>query len=112
MSRALCQIDELKDPGSRAFQFEGQPGSNGFFIVRDGDQVHAWENSCPHARMPLEWMPDEFLDASETYIVCAVHGALFDMHNGQCMSGPCNGQGLKRIEVELRDGTVFLLEER
>lgn len=106
--KPLCHIDELKDPGSRAFNLGDQTSSNGFFIVRDGDQINAWENSCPHARMPLEWMPDEFLDASETYIVCAVHGALFDMHSGFCVSGPCNGQGLKRVEVEVRDNKIYL----
>jgi nitrite reductase/ring-hydroxylating ferredoxin subunit len=111
MTRALCRIDELKDPGSRAFQFEGQPGNNGFFIVRDGNQLNAWENSCPHARMPLEWMPDEFLDASQTYIVCAAHGALFDMHTGRCVSGPCHGQSLKRVKIELRDETIYLPEK-
>ena len=40
-------------------------------------------------------MPDQFLSADLQLIVCATHGAQFEIHTGRCVSGPCLGQSLQ-----------------
>jgi nitrite reductase/ring-hydroxylating ferredoxin subunit len=37
-----------------------------------------------------------------------MHGALFRPEDGFCVSGPCAGESLKQLKLELRDGAVWL----
>jgi nitrite reductase/ring-hydroxylating ferredoxin subunit len=82
-------------PGSqsRGFEIAGQK----LLAVRKDGQCHVYRNSCPHRGIPLEWLPDQFLDASASLIQCATHGALFLIDSGECVAGPCAGQSLSRV---------------
>ena len=75
-------------------------------VHRDGDAVRAWLNVCPHAGRRLDWAPGQFLKSREGLLVCAVHGASFELIEGECVAGPCRGQSLQRVEVVVRDGEV------
>ncbi len=108
MSAVLCRIDELPDPGSRAFSVgEGDWPMRGF-LVRRGNDVHAYVNRCPHAGHPLNLRPDEFLTDDRRHIVCDSHGAMFDPENGVCVAGPCPGQSLIKLPVRVESGVVVL----
>ena len=100
----LCRLDELADPGSRGFSVEGAE----IFLVRRGRLVAAYVNSCPHTGGPLDWVPDQFLDLERRHILCATHGALFRLEDGHCLAGPCAGDRLTPVAVELVDGVVRL----
>ena len=63
-------------------------------------------NSCPHIGLPLEPVPDRFLDRKREMIVCAAHGARFRVEDGECVSGPCIGEALESVQVRLVDGEV------
>jgi len=107
-SVAICELDEIDDPGSRAFAIgEGDWPLRGF-VVRMADEVFAYLNRCPHAGHPLNWRPDEFLTVDRTLIMCRSHGALFQIDSGLCIGGPCTGQSLRRLPVGVRDGVVIL----
>jgi nitrite reductase/ring-hydroxylating ferredoxin subunit len=41
-------------------------------------------------------------------LVCAHHGASFELEGGQCVTGPCMGGGLTRVPVFVEDGRVYL----
>jgi len=41
-------------------------------------------------------------------VVCAAHGAAFELQHGVCVSGPCRGQSLLAVAVTVRDGEVVL----
>lgn len=93
----LCQLEQLVEGKSRGFQ------RNGIAIVavRKNQQVYAYVNRCPHRGIPLEWQPDDFLDYSAEFIQCATHGALFSISSGECIAGPCVGQGLEPLQVSI-----------
>jgi nitrite reductase/ring-hydroxylating ferredoxin subunit len=101
-------VSELKDPGSRGFSLTLESGPLDLFVVCNKGEYRAWLNSCPHRGTPLEWTPDDFLDDEGKHIVCATHGAIFDINNGICLMGPCSGQGLKPLQLLVRDETLFL----
>lgn len=103
----LCKLSELADPSSKSFEIKIGRKKTDIFIIRKEDEVYAYQNICPHAQAPLEWNPDKFLDEQKENIICAMHGAKFNIHNGNCISGPCGGAALTRVAVEIVDGEVF-----
>jgi nitrite reductase/ring-hydroxylating ferredoxin subunit len=104
----VCRLDDLDDPGARSF-FAGD-GDWPFrgFVVRDGNEVFAYANVCPHARHPLDMLPDAFLAQDGTMIRCASHGALFRPRTGECVAGPCVGANLLRLDARLDGDRVFV----
>ncbi len=106
--QVLCSLDELGDPASRGFSVRWGENRLEMFVVRRGDDVFGYRNNCPHTGAPLDWSPDDFLDADGIFIQCAMHGALFSVENGYCVLGPCAGQSLSRVPLTLRDGFVSL----
>lgn len=70
--------------------------------------VRAWLNVCPHAGRRLDWAPGKFLVSKEGLLVCAAHGASFETRGGLCEAGPCRGESLRAVAVEVRDGAVWL----
>ncbi|KRA76810.1 ferredoxin [Lysobacter sp. Root667] len=77
-------------------------------LYRDGDAVRAWLNICPHAGRRLDWAPGQFLRSKDGLLVCAAHGASFELAGGECVAGPCRGEALRPIAVVVRDGAVWL----
>lgn len=102
------RLDELDDPGCREFRIgEGDWPFRGF-IVRQGDTVHAYQNYCMHVGHPLNFRPDSFLTKDRAHIICASHGALYEIDTGVCIAGPCPGKQLRTVPVEVVDGTVVV----
>ena len=107
--RAICRLDELEDPGSRGMTVSYGGQLHDIFIVRQGKQVFGYLNSCPHTGGPLDWVPDQFLNLGKDYIQCATHDALFQMHDGECVAGPCRGDSLAAVPVSVEAGVVVML---
>lgn len=105
--RVLCRIEDLPDGGARGFP--GPPGAfTGLFAVRRGDAVWVYVNACPHIGLPLEPVPDRFLDRLGQRIVCSAHGARFRVEDGLCLSGPCLGEALEAVPARVEGGAVIV----
>ena len=100
----LCAPDELAEGHSRGFVITEQK----LLAVRQGGRVYLYRNRCPHRGIPLEWLPDQFLDASASLIQCATHGALFLIDSGECVAGPCAGQSLEALHCEENAEGIWL----
>ncbi len=107
-THVICRLDELNDPGSRAFTAGSGDWPLRGFVVRSGDHAYAFVNRCPHAGHPLDWQPHRFLNADASLIQCASHGALFTIESGKCVAGPCAGRSLTAIPVRVVNGEVLL----
>jgi nitrite reductase/ring-hydroxylating ferredoxin subunit len=104
----LCHIDHLPDGGSRGFDLNRE-GQDTVFVVRQGPLLFAYRDACPHHDTPMAWRKDAYLDATGQYIVCAAHGARFDITTGLCTLGPCLGQSLTPVPLRMHDdGEVHL----
>lgn len=109
LTQPLCQFTDLPEGRSRGFDPLGE-GRDTMFVIRQGGCVHAYRNACPHYdRARMAWKKDEFLNGDQSRIMCAAHGALFRIENGDCVEGPCLGQSLTPVEIEIRDGAVWVL---
>lgn len=105
--QVLCDLIDIPDGGSKGILANAR-GRDRAFVVRKGQEVYAYVNTCPHYdRAPMAWKKDEFLNGERDKIMCAAHGALFDIEDGKCVLGPCLGQALKRIDVTVKDGQVI-----
>jgi nitrite reductase/ring-hydroxylating ferredoxin subunit len=109
--RVICCLDQLDDPGSRAFTAGTGDWPLRGFVVRRGSDAFAYVNRCPHAGHPLNWQPDQFLSSTRTLILCCSHGAQFMIDSGRCVAGPCVGSELTRIAVKIVGGKVLLEED-
>jgi nitrite reductase/ring-hydroxylating ferredoxin subunit len=107
-SAVVCRLEDIEDPGSKAMAVSIAGQLQDIFIVRRGDSVFGYLNSCPHTGGPLDWTPDRFLDLDGRYIQCAMHAALFRVEDGRCIAGPCNGDRLTPVPVEVDAGVVRL----
>ena len=105
----LCHLAELLDGGARGFDPLDR-GRDTVFVVRRGGAVRVWADRCPHHGTPMPWRKDAYLNAAGDRIVCAAHGALFDIDSGLCMQGPCLGDRLRPVPFTLSaDGELLLV---
>jgi len=110
LTRVLGSLADLEATGARSFAVgEGDWPLRGF-LVRTTQGVAAYVNTCPHAGHPLNFKPDRFLTPDRSLILCASHGALFTRDEGLCIAGPCPGQSLRRVPVEVVGEYVLLAE--
>lgn len=108
VARVLCSLAELEATGSRGFAVgEGDWPLRGF-VVKTAGGIAAYVNCCPHAGHPLNLRPHKFLTSDGNLILCCSHGALFARDNGLCIAGPCQGQSLTPIPIEVMAGFVLL----
>ena len=105
--RVLCPAEEMEEGGARGLP--APPGGfTGLFAVRKGGEVRVYVNSCPHIGLPLEPLPNRFLDTRKAHIVCAAHGARFRIEDGVCVSGPCIGQALEAVPCRVEEGMLVV----
>jgi nitrite reductase/ring-hydroxylating ferredoxin subunit len=105
----LLQLAELADPGAKGFIFRSGEALFLGFVVRVGQRVRGFVDRCPHAGMPLAFPPDRYLTREGDAILCATHGALFDLE-GLCVGGPCAGLRLRDWPVRVEAGAVVVAE--
>ncbi len=109
--RVLCRLDDIEDGQAKGFTLGEGLEAREIFVVREGARVFGYVNSCPHLGTPLDWQGDRFISLDSGLIMCATHGALFEIESGSCVDGPCVGQNLEPAPVVVDgDGRVRLVE--
>ena len=101
----LCRLDDIPDGGVIGVN-PPDPDGDSLVLARHGNSVQAWLNVCPHAGRRMDYAPGLFL-VKDDKLTCAVHGATFALREaGLCVAGPCRGQSLVAVRVQVRDGIV------
>jgi nitrite reductase/ring-hydroxylating ferredoxin subunit len=97
--RYLCAQADLGEGQSLGFD-PWDEGQDTVLLVRHGGAVHGWRDACPHhGGTPMAWRKNEYLNADRNRIVCAAHGAQFEIGSGKCALGPCLGQALQTVDI-------------
>ncbi|MDP6428562.1 MAG: Rieske (2Fe-2S) protein [Rhodospirillales bacterium] len=104
----ICALADIDDGAAKGFDVEVLGKRRLLFGVRRGEAVHVYINSCPHTGAPLNIRPDKFLTSDGKLINCSTHGALFNIEDGMCIAGPCQGRPLHCIPAHLRGSDVFI----
>ncbi len=100
--KRLGPIDLVALGEGRTFDVDGERIA--VFRTRDG-QVFATQADCPHRGGPLA---DGIVGAAS--VICPLHARRFDLASGACRGDDC--APLKTYPIEIRDGALFLVEER
>ncbi|WP_448227780.1 Rieske (2Fe-2S) protein [Pseudoxanthomonas mexicana] len=104
----LSALNDIADGGFAEVEATIDGDAESLVLYRLGDEVRAWLNVCPHAGRRLDWAPGQFLKSKDGHLVCAAHGASFELDRGDCVAGPCRGDALRAVQVQVRDGEVWL----
>jgi nitrite reductase/ring-hydroxylating ferredoxin subunit len=104
----LCASAELAESGTaRVFDVLLWRRPARAFALRFEGRVVAYLNRCAHVPTEMDGTPGEFLDADRHFIVCSIHGAVYEPTTGHCIAGPCAGARLMAIAVVERAGQVY-----
>lgn len=104
------RLEAIEDGGLAEAEMPVDGAPESVILYRQGDAVRGWLNICPHAGRRLDWAPGQFLKNRDGQLVCAVHGASFELDAGECVAGPCRGQSLHAVALQVRDGLVEAVE--
>lgn len=105
----ILALDGLGDPEARAVDFRAGEALFSLIVARRGGDVCAYENRCPHAAMPLDRPDGRVIIDAGGFLVCAMHGASFDLATGACAGGPADAP-LTPFAIAVRDGAIFAAE--
>jgi nitrite reductase/ring-hydroxylating ferredoxin subunit len=107
MTQAICKASDVSEIG-REFRVTGEDGPFYLMIFIHQKRLVAYRNVCPHQQLSLNWAPDRFLIADDGLLVCAHHGAAFDLQSGECVQGPCKGSYLQAVSIRVSADEVWL----
>ncbi|MFK5915388.1 MAG: Rieske (2Fe-2S) protein [Woeseiaceae bacterium] len=107
MKEKITALKSLESALCKAFKLDQAGIDKEAFVIYFKKKVYAYENSCPHTGINLNWQGEQFFSYDGLYLECSLHGALFEPTTGECVRGPCDGQSLKKVDVEISNGTVF-----
>lgn len=109
--RLICASGDLVDGGAGVrFSVERGELAEPAFAIRFRGQVYAYYNRCGHVPVELDWNAGQFFESQRLYLICSVHGALYDPKTGDCLGGRCDGRGLQALDVIEQEGSVYLVE--
>ena len=107
MAQCLCKTAEIGEHGKEVCVRSGTT-TRYLMLFRHAGAIRAYVNACPHQGRPLNCGPDRFLTSPEKLLVCAQHGACFELETGQCIAGPCRGARLQAVHIRLEQDAVWL----
>lgn len=104
----LARLVDVPDAGAIVVYAGESDARVSLILTRRGDRVSCFRNRCAHANYPLQRADGRIVVQEGRYMLCAAHGASYTLEEGACAGGPCNGAGLERVAVAVRDGFVFV----
>jgi nitrite reductase/ring-hydroxylating ferredoxin subunit len=94
----LIRRSDLPPTGLVALDVDIDGETTPIIVDCDRNPPQAWLNVCPHQGRRLDYVPGKFL-IDKGRLVCAAHGATFQLGDGLCVGGPCRGEHLTSIAV-------------
>jgi nitrite reductase/ring-hydroxylating ferredoxin subunit len=114
---AICPLNDIASQKAKGYQLakitdDGREVPFWIIIIRWGKQVFGYVNRCPHDGVNLDWERNSFLDGNGIRLMCGKHGALFELGTGMCIDGPCKGQALTPLALQVIDNEIYVLDVR
>jgi nitrite reductase/ring-hydroxylating ferredoxin subunit len=107
-ARVIARVADVSPGSVKKFWLICQKYRLDGFLVNDRGSFHAYVNRCRHMPTPLDFVRDEFISDDGRFLRCYTHGALYEFATGLCIDGPCKGESLYRLPVEVDRGEVLV----
>ena len=104
----LASRQELQEGETKLISVDGEPPFKSIILVKSDANYRAYWNICQHIAIPLDGGLGK-LPLVDGYLVCSTHGAKYEVSDGNCIKGPCSGERLPAIELEITEETVFAI---
>lgn len=96
---AVAKLGDLKTDGGRCVEVKGRL----IALFRQGDEVFALDDCCPHAGAPLS---EGWVDAG--VVTCPWHAWRFRITDGIWADAPKSGSKVRTYPVAVQNEEVFL----
>ena len=108
VEQQVARVEEVPEGCSKKFTlaFNGKRVEG--FVVNYRGSFYAYLNRCCHIPMPMDWFENQFLSEDGRVIMCGTHGATYNPATGECVAGPCLGEYLERLSVQVMDGNILI----
>ena len=104
----LCPLEDIEDDNAVGMVARVAGKQRNIFVIRQGGDVHAYVNWCPHNQVLIDQIPGQFFNSEKTMLRCSKHGALFQINDGLCVEGPCEGESLQPLSCIVDNGVIYL----
>ncbi|MCI1035852.1 Rieske (2Fe-2S) protein [Pseudomonas putida] len=102
----LCHLNQLEEGRAKGFD-PWLEGRDTVVALKWNGEVRAFRNLCPHLDVAMQYRKDRFMSGDGKHITCFAHGALFRPDNGECVLGPCLGQSLQALAIEVGEAEML-----
>ena len=111
MSRIrIATAKEVEEGKTVKFSFTLDDRPQEGFVGRFKGKLFAYDNTCRHLPISLDYGDNRFFDSKGETLVCQTHGAVYEADTGLCTRGPCAGASLYVLEVIEEDGVLWFDE--
>ena len=111
MKLKIANPEDLEEGQARSFRLVMGGRYVGCFLVRFQGKLLAYRNKCRHLPISLDYDDARFFDSEKRYLVCQTHGALYQPDTGLCVEGPCRGESLFPVSLEIDELGVYVHSE-
>jgi nitrite reductase/ring-hydroxylating ferredoxin subunit len=78
-------------------------------LIDENGEPRAYLNRCQHIPIPIDSGSGDFFDRDRLHLRCLTHGALYRPIDGFCIAGPCKGESLIALPVQIdAEGWILL----
>ena len=104
--QVICDTKDITGDSARRFIVKNLD----LIVMHRNGRFYAYRNECPHMNLPLTNRSKGIIDKNQEHLVCMQHGAEFDIENGSCIKGPCQGMALESVRTKTNNGKLYLIE--
>ena len=105
----IGRVGELSHGTSKKFALRCHGAVLEAMLINYEDRLFAYVNRCRHISLSLDWVDNQFFTEDKRYLICANHGATYEPVSGECIWGPCFGEFLERVPLEIEEEKIFAL---
>ncbi len=98
----------LEEGKAKGFQVKIRGKIHYGLVVRKQEKFYAYRNECRHLSITLDLNDEQFFNAEGTHLQCQMHGATYEIENGECIAGPCVGSRLERLEIQIEENRLVV----
>ena len=105
----ITRVDDIAEGQAIKFPLVLNGRNSEGFLTRYQGRLVAYENRCRHLPLKLDFGTGKFFTEDSEHFICQTHNAIYEPLTGLCVQGPCVGDSLKPLQIEIVGGDVWLV---